>query len=253
MLNQRETGTLESLYSRDEWTFTARSGQSVRLDLLNSNVAAVKFTLTGPGGVIVFENLENDSAPVTLPVDGPYVLAVNAQGLDTGSYAFALNSVDAVPLPLSTVVTESLTASGDAWLFEIETTTANPLAVQFDHAIDTDNVEVYVRQGLPPTRRILDARNDMAGADHEVYVPLAPPNTWYVLVYGQAIANPADFTIRAESGAPFVSRVTPQTLPTGGVSTATLYGVGFLPGASAALVAADGTEYPALESRHRHL
>jgi RHS repeat-associated protein len=245
VLNQRELGVLERLYSQDHWTFSARAGQVVRLDLLNSDVIGLQFQLTGPEGWIGFTDQPGDTDPITLPLDGQYVLNAYSNGLDTGSYAFQLNGLDITSLELGVEFSGALLGMGDAQLFQIELAHDSPLQVTFDNGMDIDSIEVYVGQGLPPTRREFGYRNNQRGSDHILSVPFASPGTWYVLVYGEAVSPSNSFTIRADAAPLFLNDVIPDHHATGQSAALTLYGVGFLPGSQATIIAANGVAYSA--------
>ena len=142
------------------------------------------FRLTGPGGWISEVDPTADSNPVTLPLNGAYVLNVDTNGLDSGAYAFRLDGLNVTALTLGVLHDDVLIGTSDARLFQVETTEPNPLSIQFDGSDGEDNVELYVRRGLPPTRKEFGFETVERGSDHLLHVPFAAPGSWYILVYG---------------------------------------------------------------------
>ena len=76
-LNQTTTGTIDTPFRIDRWTFAATAGQLVQFNLVNVSNPAVVFDLTGPAGYTAFSgDSEFQCLPPTelryLYPDGPH-------------------------------------------------------------------------------------------------------------------------------------------------------------------------------------
>jgi RHS repeat-associated protein len=243
-LNARETGNIDNLYTVDRWTFLGRSGQSLRFDLINASSSSLVFQMTGPDGWIGFQDLADDSELLTLPADGEYTLAVSVSREATAAYAFRLDEFDPTTLTLGTSYRGSLLSSGQAELFQVPIDVTDPLVVVLDDSSAENRTEVYVRRGAPPTRREFHYHQSEVGADHIVTVPLATPGLWYVLVYGQSVAEPSDYTLQIASGL-VVGELNPQQYGAVSAVEVAVSGAGFVPGINTSLVGSEGNIYAA--------
>ena len=88
-------GNIELPGSIDTYTFTAAGGQTVFVDQLSATSCALSWSLTGPGGVTVFESQDicADPGQFTLPAGGTYTLSVAGTGSATGTYSFRIDTV----------------------------------------------------------------------------------------------------------------------------------------------------------------
>ncbi|GAB4531559.1 MAG: hypothetical protein OHK0046_52330 [Anaerolineae bacterium] len=93
-------GSLEAPGAVDVYTFEGAAEQSVRLELVLSNLddpdgipTQVTWTLTAPDGEVLYSEPIGDSPAVTLPVDGVYTLTVDANDDELGNYIFAVFNV----------------------------------------------------------------------------------------------------------------------------------------------------------------
>ncbi|HYT94193.1 MAG TPA: nidogen-like domain-containing protein, partial [Gemmataceae bacterium] len=229
-LDQVEHGQLYSPFAIDRWTFTGTANQQVQFNLLGAANTGIQFDLAGAGSATLFSNLTASSDPVTLPTTGDYVLTVHSANGQAGAYSFSLNQIAVSTLTLGTPYTGTLLASGQIQLFKVDVAAGNPLLVRLDDSTDTDNNEVYVRRGSPPTRGTYDYRFGQAGADQDVQVPFATPGTWYILVYSRTVPSPSHFTLVARTNPVFLNTVTPDSYATDQTVAMTLSGSGFLPG-----------------------
>ncbi len=245
VLNQQSYESIETPYSVDRWTFRADANQVLRLDVINTFSPAIRFRLTGPNGWTGFSDLNGDSDLLALPSTGAYVLEVSSDGAGAGGYAFKLEQINPTGLTLGTPFQGTLAGSGQGQLFRIDLAPGNPLLIELDDSSNTDRTEVYARLGTPPTRRDFHYRNALPGADHLVTVPFAAPGTWYVWVYGEAVAAPSSFTLRAVTAPVFVRELTPAQHAAEQTATLTIRGAGFMPGAQVHLVAPAGATYTA--------
>ncbi|MEX2170229.1 MAG: RHS repeat-associated core domain-containing protein [Pirellulales bacterium] len=189
--------------------------------------------------------LNEDSEVLTLPEDGSYVLEAYATGAGAGGYAFRLDTVTVNSLELGVPHTGMLTGSGHAQWFSVEVTQGNPLQVDLDSLVDTSQVEVFVRQGILPTRRDFDYQSSDIGSDHPLTLPFATPGTWYILVYGDALLQPNEFTLGVVSTAVALTSLSPVQYSAGQLVSLSIQGAGFLPGSQVELIAADGTSHAA--------
>ena len=112
-LNQTTTGTIDNPFRVNQWTFNASAGQLVQFNLVKASTAAFQFSLTGPNGYTAFSGATASSKVITLPSNGPYVLAVNTVG-QTGSYTFQIADTSVTDLSLGTPVTETIQGSGQS-------------------------------------------------------------------------------------------------------------------------------------------
>src|ERR1017187_5894757 len=90
-LNQTVSGSIQTPYSVDQWTFGAGSNSQVRFHLMGLSGTGIGFDLNGPYGWKGFTNLVGDSDFVTLPASGSYsILAHSLSGQYGAIYAFQL-------------------------------------------------------------------------------------------------------------------------------------------------------------------
>ena len=131
--------------------------------------------------------------------------------------------------------------------YRVDVAAGESLVVTLEDANGEGVNELYARFGELPTRGTYDQRHfDPTGADQRVVVPAATPGTWYLLVRGASLSESSDYTVTAEPVGDFaLLGVNPRQIVDFVASTLTLTGVGFQPGASVELVAADDTAYPA--------
>src|SRR5262249_42105331 len=154
----------------------------VRFHLVNASSVGVRFTLTGPGGLVLFSGLAGDSDPVTLTASGQYALTAYTLPQVTASYSFAMIANASTPLTAGVPYQGHLTGSGQYQLFQVNLTSPGPLHFVLNDASAADRNELYVRYGSPPTRGVYTDRSAGGGqASQDVMVPLATPGTWYVL------------------------------------------------------------------------
>jgi RHS repeat-associated protein len=236
VFNQREIGVVESPYSIDRWAFAGSADQLVQFDLISSNTAGLKFSLTGPNGWAGLVDQATDSVPFTLPADGMYVLEAVTNGEGTGAYAFRLDGISVTDITLGTPASDTLPGLGSARLFRVDLPTGGPLSVHFDDVDDVGQAEVYLKLGVPPTQHEFDYRSEQSGIDQEITVPFAAPGNWYVLVYGGEPTGPSAFTLQADTESVILDAVTPDLGGIGETATMTLSGAGFVPGTGVELI-----------------
>jgi RHS repeat-associated protein len=245
-VNQAVTSRIDSPYRIERWNFTAGAGDLIRLDLLNSSTPALHFDLTGPNGYVGFSGLSGSSDVLTLPTTGNYVLKAYSTEGRTGSSVFRLRQTTQIDLTLGTAYSGTLAGSGQAQLFRVTLPSAQQLQVDLRDSASADHNELYVQFGAPPTRADYQYRfSSAASANQRVLVPMAAPGSWYILVYGEAVPSPSNYTLMA-TGSPIVlSGLTPDHASNSADMVLTLTGAGFDPTTTVILVAGDGTQYPA--------
>ena len=248
-LGQQVTGNIGAAYGVDQWNFSAGSGQQVRLQANGNSASGIAFALTGPNGYVAFQDISGMASPlVDLAASGNYTLSVYGLNGATGGYSFNLAPTSVTPLALGTPYTGTWAGSGQAQLFTVPVTTANPLSVILTDAAMADHTEIYVRFNAAPTREIFDLAASGTGSSHNLLVPSATVGTWYILVYSESVSGGGDYTLQANSGEVVLSRNSTSQSAANFDTTITLTGAGFNSGTKVSLVSANGTVYDAVSS-----
>jgi RHS repeat-associated protein len=244
-LNQTANGQLGTPVSEDRWAFTALANEQVQFHLVAASSPSVQFDLTGPGGFAGFMGLTADSPPVSLPSTGTYTLTARVAGAPVGAYAFVVET-SPIQLALGIAFDENLAGSGQAQLFQVQVPAGGPLQIGLSDSQASDQNEVYVKFGAPPTRADYDVRSaEPVAASQVVTIPQAAPGTWYILVYNALVPSPGSYTISAAASSIFLNQVSPTELGTTRDDTLSLTGAGFDATTTVALVASMGTTFPA--------
>src|SRR5438045_6998906 len=117
--------------------------------------------------------------------------------------------VDPTELTFGTPFTGTLTAGGCAQLFRVPVAETQALSIVLDAASSAGHNELYAKIGSPPTRSDYQFASFTPGAvDQSLLVPAAAPADWFILVYGEAVPEPASFTLLARAADVFVNSVT---------------------------------------------
>lgn len=240
VLNKVINDTIDTPYGFENWTFSATSGKVVRFDFLNASASGLQFTLRAPSGLLVFTNLTDDSPDLPLSESGQYSLSVRATGIAyVTHYAFRILESVIPDLPLGTNFVGQLVGSGQAEWFRITVTNSGPLRISFQNSGIGNQIELYVARGALPTRGAFDyTASTGSGANQELIIPSAPVGTWYILVYGNFVPSPGNFTIQAVSASLLLTAVA------GNNTTLTLTGAGFGADTSVELLSAGNVSYP---------
>ncbi len=241
--NETGYGRIESSNRLDHWNFSALAGQQIRFDLLNTSAAGLRFDLRGPAGWIGFSNLTSDSGLVNLPAAGNYsLIAQGMAGVPDIAYAFKLIESTQTDLPLGTDFIGQFSGSGQAHVFKITVTNSGPLRISLVNSGTGNRTELYASRIVPPTRGTFEQQSATGpGANRELFIPNASVGTLYVLVYGDSIPTPGQFTIRASSPGVVLSAITPNRQATNSSFAMTLTGAGFAQGDIVELVAGGGS------------
>jgi len=247
LLNQRTIGRIETPYSVDEWNFSAAASQQISFHLVNVSAPGVAFDLTGPNGWSGFSNLVADSSLITLPYSGGYTLTAHGTGgAYSIAYAFQLVQTAQANLALGTTFTGNFAGNGHAQLFTITVTNGGPLRVVMNNAGPTNVTELYVKVGSPPTRGDFDFQSITPNSSsQQILIPYAAPGTYYVLVYGNLISTPGNYTIGASSTSVLLTGITPNRSASNFALNMTLMGAGFGAGTTVELIAEGGAPYAA--------
>ena len=89
--NQEYVGTLSSPDDVDDWTFSVVAQSQLQFVLNAESNPSTVFTLTGPGGDVIFSDQNSTFAPLDLSTSGLYTLSVDTSDGDPGSFAFQMD------------------------------------------------------------------------------------------------------------------------------------------------------------------
>ena len=247
VLNQQRTGSIETPYSVDRWTFSAVASQQVRFDLVNTSATGTVFDLTGPSSWTGFSDIAADSDLITLPTSGSYTLTAHGTGAQYGgTYAFKLAETPMADLNLGEIYTGQFAGSGQAQLFKINVPQAGQLLIKLDDSANNNVNEIYASFDAPPTRGDYDLRGTVAAsADQTLFAPMAYSGTWYVLVYGNTIRTPSSYTLTATTADVSIISITPDHYAATADAQITVTGAGFVNGTTVELVSSGGMVYAA--------
>jgi len=118
-LNQVVSGSIQTPYSVDQWTFGANQNDQVLFHLVGLSGSGIGFDLRGPSGWQGFTNVVGDSDFVTLPTSGSYsVLAHSLSGQYGAVYAFELLGITITSLALGAPYQGQFAVSGQGQLFQ---------------------------------------------------------------------------------------------------------------------------------------
>ena len=160
----------------------------------------------------MFESVTADTV-ATLPDDGEYELIVG--GTQPGSYRFQIDEVESDRADArNSVRRHAHRGRLRAALPCARRRYTQALSIVLDAASTTGHNELYAKIGSPPTRSDYQFASFTPGAvDQSILVPAAAPGDWFILVYGEAVPQPASFTLLARGADVFVNSVTPHALP----------------------------------------
>jgi hypothetical protein len=243
-LGQQVNGHINTPYSVQRWTFSAAAGQQIRFDLLNSDAGAV-FNLDGPLGWSGFADLADNSSLITLPKSGAYTLTAHGtRGQYGQSFSFILQQTVQTSLSVNTTYNGTLAGDGDAQLFQLEVAKESPVLIQLANAgVDNKN-EIYAKLGSPPTRGDYDFKfSNPASPNQQILIPNATAGTWYVLVYGDFVPTPGEYTLSTSASDVFIFSSSPTIGGTIGNTVLNIKGAGFNPNVSVQLVGTDDKSY----------
>src|SRR5665213_3328636 len=178
-----EDGVIAAPFGTDAWPFSAGSGTQLELRVIGASEPTISFTLTGPSGYTAFQNITSNSPLLNLPSSGDYTLSVHANGVG-GAYSFEVDQTTVTPLALGAAYNGTWAGSGQAQLFTLPVTTADPMSIILSDPATADHTELYASFGAPPTRQTYDYGVNGSGSSQSLLVPEANAGTWYVLVYG---------------------------------------------------------------------
>ena len=248
LLDQTTYGHLETPYTTESWTFSVTAETQIRFHLINEATNGIQFALTGPAGFTGFSGLTTDSDLLTLPVSGIYTLVATSSGTGWGAYAFSIQQTSLTDLTANTSYSGSLPGNATALLFQVTVPPNQQLLVTLQDPSTSDQNEVYLEYGAPPTRSDYQYRfSTPASANQQVLVPSPDPGSWYILVYSNYVPAPSTFTLTAATGNMFLLSGTPTNSGNSMPTIMTLTGSGFTSTTQVSMVTGNGTAYPATE------
>ena len=247
VLNKWTPGYLEAPENVDVWTFSGVAGQQVRLVQVSTSDPGIVFDLMGPDAWIGFDNISADSDLINLPQSGTYRLIVHAPDpISAQTYSFMLQETAQILLTPGSVYSGRFTGSGQAQLFRAQIPPGKSMELRLTNAGQGNCNELYARLGVPPTRGQYDYRfGQPASASQEILVPNASSGDWYVLVYGEHIVTPSDYTLELFASDVLITQVTSTMQGNLVPSVLTIAGGGFDTTTTVELVAPDGTSFAA--------
>ncbi len=243
-VNERTDGHIGSPSEVHRWHFAADAGQQVRFHLIAVSGTGLAFRLAGPNGSTLFNDQTADTDVLTLTAGGAYTLSAYSRTGGTGDYGFTLLSSTATDLTPGTPVSGSLAGQGHFRLFRVHLAAPSSLAFDLGGATADEHLELYVRQGAPPTRVNFQYHSaDQQQSHQHVLLPQAAAGDWYALVYGDPATAPAAYQLMASAGTLLVAAVTPDRSGDGTDTVLTVSGLGFTPGTAVELRDASGTAF----------
>jgi len=242
--DQVVNGALGSPYDVNNYTFTASANQQINFNLLDVANSTIEFMLTAPDGTTVFQDLKATSGLLNLSQAGTYTLSADDYFGTPGAYSFSIDQTAVAALTLGTTYQGTLSGSDQPQLFTVQLASPQALLVVFNDATTSDQDELYLNLGAPPTRSDYQYRfTPPASASEQVVAPDAAPGTWYILVYGASVPQPSSYTIVATSGDIYLTGSTPDKSATNASTVLTLTGAGFDQTTSVTLIGSSGNAY----------
>ncbi len=142
--------------------------------------------------------------------------------------------------------TGRFTRAGAGQFYRFEVSPGENLRVRMDDLNDGGVNEVYLRRGQLPSREIADFRSEGAArADQDLIISAPTPGIWYLLAYGSSVPDQGGYTIEVDESTLTLGEIFPGRSGQLDGAVFRVRGAGFVPGIQAALVAVNGTSYPA--------
>jgi RHS repeat-associated protein len=243
-LDQVVHGALGSPYDVNNYTFAASANQQITFNLLGATNPTIEFTLTAPDGTILFQHQKASTSLISLSQAGTYTLSVDAFFGSPGAYSFRIDQTALASLTLGSAYEGSLSGSDEPQLFTVQVDRQQNLLVVLSDAMVTDQDELYLKFGAPPTRSDYQYRfTPPASGSPQVLALSAAPGTWYILVYAASVRQQSTYTIIATSGDILLTGSTPDHSAANSDTTLTLTGAGFDQTTSVTLVDSSGTHH----------
>jgi RHS repeat-associated protein len=231
------------------WTFSAFVGQQIRLEDVAMSEPDIYFDLIGPDAFVGFTGVNSQSPLVTIPETGSYDLLARTSDPSTTNtvYSFRLQETSVTDITVDVQHVGTILGTSQAQLYRVETIDNRPMRISLDDTSSVNSNELYVRFGVPPTRGEYDYRFDIpASPDQRIVVPMPYVGTWYILVYGEEVQEPSEFTLLAEVKDVIVESITPTHYGVGFDMQLTLTGGGFTEDVLVELVDSLGYRYSAI-------
>jgi hypothetical protein len=173
-------GNIEHSGSRDIYTFSGTAGQKVFFDALSASNNHLKWRLTNPSNMQIFNIFINvDGGQRTLPATGTYTIRVSSDDGATGTYSFRIYNVNAptatptyTPTATNTPTntptftpTPSNTPTPTYTPTPSETPTPTEPPITGDLTVTTTSMTINLEDGLCSLPEAINAANaDVAGA-----------------------------------------------------------------------------------------
>lgn len=227
----------------DEWVFTAEKGQQIQSILFSGNVDSLFFRFLDIDGEPLMDWFRGDSELIPLPYSGTYKLQVFSP-VGIVSYSFKIEDNIPTPLMLDIPVQGELLSTGFTKFYKIDVTDSQPLSILLDGYAQGNNVRLYVQYGYAPTMTdYAFVSSGGAVAGQSITIPLTHPGAWYVMLAGEYISTPCEYTLIALSKYLIVDSVSMTRFGNNEPFTVSVSGAGFNTTTALAIIALDGTRY----------
>ena len=212
-LNTPVSGTIAQQGQENEYTFTAKAGDRIYFNGLDTYPSDWSLQLTSPAGSTVdngFETTEQSFGPLILPETGQYTLTILSpeyQVGELGSYNFEVfdanvGSTDSHALPtvtLGNLVSGSLATGQSAALYQFDNATAGARVV-FDHLSTPFDGTITIDGPDGTTFVTSESVSSFGGSpDFTVVLPTAGDYTIVLLASDQFNTPPFSYTFQIDS------------------------------------------------------
>ena len=146
------------------------------------------------------------------------------------AYTFELLQTAQTNLAVGATFSGSFVGNGQAQLIAVNVTNGSPLLITLNNAGAHNVTEIYGQLGSPPTRGTYSYKSTNPNSpNQQILIPIANSGTYYILIYGNRISTPGNYTLQVLGGNVFLTSVTPNLGPNKTALTLTLNGTGFSP------------------------
>ena len=182
---------------------------------------------------------------MTLPYAGNYMLTAFGTGGAYGfAYTFELIQTAETNLTIGSTFSGSFFGNGQAQLISVDVTNGIPLLITLNNGGGNNVTELYAQLGSPPTRGTFGYESiNPNSPNQQILIPSANSGIYYILIYGNNITTPGNYTVQVLSANVFLTSVAPSLGPNNAALTLTLNGSGFLPATGVQLISTNGTAF----------
>ncbi|MGB9627908.1 MAG: CARDB domain-containing protein, partial [Thermodesulfobacteriota bacterium] len=227
------------------WSDALYLSKDAYLDITDSLLTRVSVTQDLPIG-----GSYQGSINFTFPAveEGPYYLILSVDDdwqiveLRQLNNEYAVQATGLVPL-LQEGVSKSVTFSERflSHYYRVEVPEAKNIEIPFSSTVA--GFEVYARFGSLPSRGVYDYR--LETGKNELLIPSAASGSWYILIYGEALPQSGQYTIKYSTADLTLLSVSPNKYGTGMKMDLTLKGAGFITPLQVTLFKSGGGVYNA--------